>query len=131
MYELDGAERVEYWTKDDVTYYELKEGQLIPDFYRSDDHIQPHYYQGNKLMSWGRVPFIPFKNNPQEVSDLFMYKTIIDALDKRLSDTQNTFDESVELIYILKGYEGEDMKDFMHNLKYYKAISVAGKVAPV
>ncbi|MDH8795449.1 phage portal protein, partial [Staphylococcus epidermidis] len=46
---------------------------------------------------------------------------------KRLSDTQNTFDESVELIYILKGYEGEDMKDFMHNLKYYKAISVAGE----
>lgn len=127
VYELDGAERVEYWTKDDVTFYELKEGQLIPDFYRSDDHIQPHYYQGNKLMSWGRVPFIPFKNNPQEVSDLFMYKTIIDALDKRLSDTQNTFDESVELIYILKGYEGEDMKDFMYNLKYYKAISVAGE----
>ncbi|MDH8795462.1 phage portal protein, partial [Staphylococcus epidermidis] len=35
VYELDGAERVEYWTKDDVTFYELKEGQLIPDFYRS------------------------------------------------------------------------------------------------
>ena len=78
-------------------------------------------------MSWGRVPFIPFKNNPQEVSDLFMYKTIIDALDRRLSDTQNTFDESVELIYILKGYEGENLKDFMHNLKYYKAINVDGE----
>ena len=56
-----------------------------------------------------------------------MYKTIIDALDKRLSDTQNTFDESVELIYILKGYEGENLKDFMHNLKYYKAINVDGE----
>jgi hypothetical protein len=41
-------------------------------------------------MSWGRVPFIPFKNNPQEVSDLFMYKTIIDALDRRLSDTHKS-----------------------------------------
>ncbi|WP_019169552.1 phage portal protein, partial [Staphylococcus intermedius] len=77
-------------------------------------------------MSWNRVPFIPFKNNPQEVSDLFMYKTIIDAMDKRLSDTQNTFDESTELIYILKGYEGQNLDEFMQNLKYYKAINVDG-----
>ena len=53
-----------------------------------------------------------------------MYKTIIDAIDKRLSDTQNMFDESAELIYILKGYEGEDLKEFMQGLKYYKAINV-------
>lgn len=125
-YELDDAERVEYWTDTDVTYYEYNEGQLIPDYYHGDDHIQAHYYVGNKSVSWGRVPFIPFKNNPQEVSDLFMYKTIIDAMDKRLSDTQNTFDESTELIYILKGYEGQGLDEFMRNLKYYKAINVDG-----
>lgn len=126
LYVLDGAERVEYWTKDDVTFYELQDSQLIPDFYHGNDNIQAHYYIGNKRVSWDRVPFIPFKNNPQEVSDLFMYKTIIDAMDKRLSDTQNTFDESTELIYILKGYEGQDLDVFMRNLKYYKAINVDG-----
>ncbi|PNZ29898.1 phage portal protein [Staphylococcus rostri] len=125
-YVLDEAERVEYWTNTDVTYYEYNEGQLIPDYYHGDEHIQAHYYVGDKRMSWGRVPFIPFKNNPQEVSDLFMYKTIIDAMDKRLSDTQNTFDESTELIYVLKGYEGQDLDEFMRNLKYYKAINVDG-----
>ncbi|WP_057510250.1 phage portal protein [Staphylococcus simulans] len=126
VYELDGGERVEYWTANDVTFYELKEGQLIPDYYQGEEHVQAHYYVGNKMMSWNRVPFIPFKNNPQEVSDLFMYKTIIDAMDKRLSDTQNTFDEATELIYVLKGYEGEDLEEFMYNLKYYKAINVDG-----
>lgn len=126
LYVLDGAERVEYWTKDDVTFYEFQEGQLIPDYYHGEDNIQAHYYLGNKHASWNRVPFIPFKNNPQEISDLFMYKTIIDAMDKRLSDTQNTFDESTELIYILKGYEGQDLDEFMRNLKYYKAINVDG-----
>ncbi len=55
-----------------------------------------------------------------------MYKTIIDAIDKRLSDTQNTFDEATELIYILKGYEGESLDQFMTNLKYKKAINVSG-----
>ncbi|WP_353452848.1 phage portal protein [Staphylococcus coagulans] len=126
LYVLDGAERVEYWTKDDVTFYELQEGQLIPDFYHGEENIQAHYYVGNKHMSWNRVPFIPFKNNPQEVSDIYMYKTIIDAMDKRLSDTQNTFDASTELIYVLKGYEGQDLEEFMSNLKYYKAINVDG-----
>lgn len=126
LYELDGGERIEYWTENDVTFYELQEGQLIPDYYHGEEHIQAHYYVGNKRMSWNRVPFIPFKNNPQEISDLFMYKTIIDAMDKRLSDTQNTFDESTELIYILKGYEGQDLDEFMRNLKYYKAINVDG-----
>ena len=126
LYVLDGAERVEYWTKDDVTFYELQDGQLIPDFYHGDDNIQAHYYIGNKRVSWDRVPFIPFKNNPQEVSDIYMYKTIIDAMDKRLSDTQNTFDASTELIYVLKGYEGQDLDEFMANLKYYKAINVDG-----
>ncbi|PTF49662.1 phage portal protein [Staphylococcus chromogenes] len=125
-YRLDGAERVEYWTDTDVTYYEYQDGILIPDYYHGEEHIQSHYYVGNKRVSWGRVPFIPFKNNPQEMSDLFMYKTIIDAMDKRLSDTQNTFDESTELIYILKGYEGQDLDEFMRNLKYYKAINVDG-----
>ncbi|EZS08662.1 SPP1 family phage portal protein, partial [Staphylococcus aureus VET0424R] len=43
-----------------------------------------------------------------------------------LSDAQNMFDESVELIYILKGYEGEDLEEFMRGLKYYKAINVDG-----
>ncbi|WP_340285357.1 phage portal protein [Staphylococcus coagulans] len=126
LYVLDGAERVEYWTKDDVTFYELQDGQLIPDFYHGEENIQAHYYIGNKRVSWGRVPFIPFKNNPQEVSDIYMYKTIIDAMDKRLSDTQNTFDASTELIYVLKGYEGQDLEEFMSNLKYYKAINVDG-----
>lgn len=34
------------------------------------------------------------------------------------------FDESAELIYILRGYEGENLKEFMQGLKYYKAINV-------
>ena len=31
---------------------------------------------------------------------------------------------SAELIYILRGYEGENLKEFMQGLKYYKAINV-------
>ncbi|WP_436881820.1 phage portal protein [Staphylococcus gallinarum] len=119
-YKLNDELKVEYWTDRDVTYYVIEDEQLIPDYYHGENNIQSHFNGGN----WGKVPFIPFKNNPEEVSDIFMYKKIIDAIDKRLSDTQNMFDESAELIYILQGYNGEDLKEFMGNLKYYKAINV-------
>lgn len=122
FYTLNDEEKVEYWTETEVTYYVKEYEQLIPDYYHGENNVQPHFNGGN----WGKVPFIPFKNNPEEISDIHMYKTIIDAIDKRLSDTQNMFDESAELIYILKGYEGEDLKEFMRNLKYYKAINVDG-----
>lgn len=121
IFTFNGETKVEYWTTETVTYYVYENGDLIPDFYYGDDHIQTHFSTG----SWERVPFIAFKNNPEEVSDIWMYKSFIDAIDKRLSDVQNMFDESVELIYILRGYEGEDLSEFMEGLKYYKAINVS------
>ncbi|HHX0160803.1 TPA: phage portal protein [Staphylococcus aureus] len=121
IFTFNDETKVEYWTTETVTYYVYENGSLIPDFYYGDDHIQTHFSTG----SWERVPFIAFKNNPEEVSDIWMYKSFIDAIDKRLSDVQNMFDESVELIYILRGYEGEDLSEFMEGLKYYKAINVS------
>lgn len=121
IFTFNGETKVEYWTAETVTYYVYENGGFIPDFYYGDEHIQTHFSTG----SWGRVPFIAFKNNPEEVSDIWMYKSFVDAIDKRLSDVQNMFDESVELIYILRGYEGEDLSEFMEGLKYYKAINVS------
>lgn len=120
VFKLNDETKVEYWTDTDVTYYVYDNGSLINDYYYGENNKQTHFSTG----SWNRVPFIPFKNNPEEVSDIWQYKTIIDAIDKRLSDTQNMFDESAELIYILRGYEGENLKEFMQGLKYYKAINV-------
>lgn len=120
IFRLNDETKVEYWTANDVTYYVYENGQLINDYYYGANNKQTHFSTG----SWERVPFIPFKNNPEEMSDIWMYKSIIDAIDKRLSDTQNMFDESAELIYVLRGYEGEDLKEFMQGLKYYKAINV-------
>lgn len=129
IFTLNGETKVEYWTDTDVTYYVYENGSLINDYYYGNDNVQSHFSTG----SWEKVPFIPFKNNPEETSDIFMYKSVIDAIEKRISDTQNTFDESVELIYALSGYEGQDLSEFMEGLKYYKAITLDrdGKVETI
>lgn len=127
---LDGQEtlRVEVWDEEQVTYYMQVDGEYTLD---PTEEINPqsHFYWGNDKTSkgygWGKVPFVHFKNNTREKSDLTYYKQLIDAFDKRVSDNQDNFEEIQELIYVLKGYEGENLSNFMRNLKYYRAIKAA------
>ncbi|WP_239700347.1 phage portal protein [Mammaliicoccus sp. D-M17] len=121
FYELDNEMRVEYWTTEDVSYFIYSEGQLYADYYHDGQNSQfTHFSTG----SWGKVPFIAFKNNDSETSDVFMYKSLVDAYNRRLSDTDNVFSESNELIYVLKNYDSTDLSDFKRNLRYYGAIKI-------
>ncbi|MEO7904631.1 MAG: phage portal protein, partial [Candidatus Saccharimonadales bacterium] len=122
--------QVELWDDNTVTYYVLDDNTLMMDYSEPNNPASHFYYATSEReegYGWGRVPFIPFRNNEEETGDLKYYKQLIDAYDKKVSDNQNSFDEIQELIYILKGYEGEDMGEFMKNLKYYKAISVGAE----
>lgn len=126
---LDGEEaiRAEVWDEETVTYYMLIDGKYVLD---PTEEINPqsHFYWGTDKTSrgygWGKVPFIWFRNNEQETSDLKYYKQLIDAFDGRVSDNQSNFEEIQELIYVLKGYQGESLASFMESLKRYKAIKV-------
>ncbi|MCM3739225.1 phage portal protein [Oceanobacillus luteolus] len=121
--------QVELWSKEDVTYFILEDSTLLFD---TSELVNPasHFYfvknQQETGYGWGKVPFIPFRNNEQEKSDLHYYKQLIDAFDLKVSDNQNSFEEIQELIYVLKGYEGQSLSEFMQNLKYYKAVNVDG-----
>lgn len=54
-----------------------------------------------------------------------MYKTQIDAYNRRLSDTANMFKESNELIYVLTNYDDTDLSEFKRNMRHYGAIKVS------
>lgn len=119
--------QVELWDKQYITYYIIDNDNIILDPYEPNNPASHFYYHSQQKVEgygWGKVPFIAFKNNEQEKSDLHYYKQLIDAFDSRVSDNQNSFEELQELIYVLKGYEGQGLSEFMQNLKYYKAISV-------
>src|SRR5690625_3914405 len=119
--------QVELWSDQDVTYFLFKDKSLILDYTEINNPASHFYYVDNQQergYGWGRVPFICFRNNEQEKGDLHYYKDLIDAYDLKVSDNQNSFEEIQELIYILKGYEGQSLSEFMQNMKYYKAINV-------
>lgn len=123
--------RVELWDKEKVTYYMQQEN----DSYALDETMTPnprfHWYSFNtsnpssvKENSWGRIPFIALENNDDLIGDLRFTKTLIDDYDLSVSDFSNNLSDIQELIWILRGYEGTDLNEFLSNLKTKKVITV-------
>lgn len=123
FYSVDGKVKVEVWDTERVTYYEIINNEIFLDV--THDINPASHFQYDKLgYGWQEVPFIEFINNEERVSDLKFYKAYIDAYDLLLSDTANTLDEMQSLLYVLKGYPGTDLAEFVNGLKRYKAVAV-------
>lgn len=93
---------------------------MFTDFYvaglSAADNVMWHDY--------GRVPFIPFFNNNTSSRDLDVVKALIDAYDKTFSGFVDDLEDIQEIIFVLTNYGGQNLKEFLHDLKYYKAIQV-------
>lgn len=120
----------EYWTDTECVAYQRRESASL-DFlfpYRmfsvydlDTGAMQPD----NRLRhDWGEVPFIPFFNNEGCTSDLDTVKELVDAYDKVFSGFLNDLEDIQEVIFVLSGYGGEDLKEFMQSLRESKAIKV-------
>lgn len=118
-------EKVEYWTQD-INKNWLLDPEMTPNpcyHWYSFNTTTPDDVRAN---SWGKVPFIPLHNNDEVATDLSPIKVLIDIYDLALSDFANNLDEIQELIWVLKNYAGEELAEFVRNLRYFKAIKVEG-----
>lgn len=138
--------KVEYWEPERVEYYTIVDelnkygkperkiikldgekylNQLDNGEYESVNEIG-HYTINGQPGYWGKVPFIPFKNNDMELPDLQFVKSLIDDYDLTRSDIANLLEEIKDIIYALRGYDGESLSEFNHNIAYYHAVKVDG-----
>ena len=116
--------KIEYHTPDGVEYYELNsDGQVILDA-EGDGTLLPHFEVDGEPATWGKVPFIPFKNNDMELPDLQFIKTLIDDYDRTRSDISNLLTDIKNVVFALRGYGGESLSDFMRDLAYYRAVKL-------
>jgi len=124
------ATKIEFHTADGVEYYEkTPNGEVILDAEKyleveGDGTLLPHFTVDGEPGTWGKVPFIPFKNNDMELPDLQFVKTLIDDYDRTRSDISNLLEEVKSVIYALRGYGGENLGEFMRDLAYYRAIKL-------
>ena len=117
--------KVEYYTPEEVKFYVIdSSNRLLPDIEQNEGGPILHYKKGEEWKSWGKVPFIGFKNNRLEYPDIRFIKSLVDNYDRSRSDVANFIEETKNLIYILKGYGGEDLSEFMRDLNYYRAIKI-------
>lgn len=120
VYELWNEQYCESYrrrTADDIESG-LQPYPMFTDFYASglseDANQAPNPY--------GRIPFIPFFNNNTSSRDLDEVKALIDSYDKTFSGFVDDLEDIQEVILVLTNYGGQDLQEFLKDLKYYKAI---------
>ena len=121
---VDGGDEIiaEWWNDETVKTFSI-DGYGNASFLSEESH----YTKDNLGYGWGKIPFIPFKNNEEMIGDLQFYKGLIDEYDMCLSDFANNLSEIQEVVTVLRGYEGTDLREFADNLRYYKIIKVSGE----
>lgn len=127
--------RVEWWTAEDVTYYmEDSNGAFLREG-ESAHWAVTEYMDGEEKRTlphgWGRVPFIPLKNNEKEMTDLQLVKGLIDAYDFISSEGTNNLLDMVDLYWVIQGYGGETANAVARKLQINKAVQISdssGKV---
>ena len=117
----------EYWNDKECTAYRLKAGdeldQLIPyQMFLVDPELCE--YSDCYQHGVGEVPFFPFFNNNNDTDDLKNIKPLIDTYCKVFSGFVNDLEDIQEVIFVLTNYGGEDLGQFLRDLKDYKAIQI-------
>lgn len=69
-------------------------------------------------------PIIEWRFNEDMVPTLANIKDFIDLQDMNLSDLANNVEDIQDAIWILENYNGQNLAEFMHDLKVKKAIKV-------
>lgn len=118
--EVWGNETLEIWRKSDgefsLQYSGKHMAKVVID--PAGDVIEERQF------SLGKIPFVALRNNKEENSDLKNIKPFIDIYDVINSDFANNIDDMQDAFFIIKNYGGENMQEFLMQLKELKAVPV-------
>jgi len=126
-YIIDGITYVGIYTADvEITFvlkddkYTLKEIKPI----LTRIKIQDGKVIENNPLSWGRPPFAMMYNNNNRKTDLQPIRNLVDVYDLTNSDFANNIDDFQDAYWKLKGFGGEDLDEYMNQVKRFKTLIV-------
>ena len=136
--------RVEVWDDETVSYYQEQTSDGLYKLLNKEEmanifgqpyqnpkyHFQENLRFGDTItesegQGWGKVPFIPLYNNDEEDYDLRPVKRYIDAYDLVKSDFINNLEEFQDVYWILKGYNGQNLTEFLRKVKAFKGFKTS------
>lgn len=125
---------VDYYTHEGIYHYKYNDaGNLVRD--EDKPPLSPNFSikgvgeDGKEQESgvvWAKIPFIPFKYDPDEQSLLVRIKSLIDDYDKKTSGISNNVDDFPNSTIVVKNYDGASKEEFVHNKNEYRTIFVQG-----
>ena len=123
----------ELWWTGGVKYFKTDAfaGTIAGDFIvdtehgdEANDYTEPHFTVGDKAYNWDTVPIVWLKYNEEELPLCYFIKDLIDDINWQTSVTADVLRDVAKFIYILKNYGGQDLGEFIKDLKEHMAIKV-------
>ena len=120
--------RIQVWDDTQTYFYcQIDDGEITPDD-SAPINPRPHtiytkgsdkrlYYEG-----FGHIPFYRLDYNREQESDLKLYKPMIDDYDVMNCGLSNNIEDTNEALYVVKGFEGDNLDELMLNIKAKKHI---------
>ena len=122
--------RIQEWDSQQTFYYvQVDDGQILKD---EDVELNPRphtifkkdgdestYYEG-----FGFIPFFRLDNCKKQFSDLKAIKDLIDDYDLMSCGLSNNIQDTNEALYVVKGFQGDNLDELMMNIKTKKHIGV-------
>lgn len=123
--------RIQVWDKDQTYYYVQngKSGKITLDE-EVEYNPRPHilYKKSNDesiyFKGFGFIPFFRLDNNKRQISGLKPIKDIIDDYDLMSCGLSNNLQDISEGIYVVSGFQGDNLDELIQNIKVKKHIGV-------
>ena len=122
--------RIQVWDKEQTWFYcQEGEGAIVPDASVSPNP-RPHIlYQKDGDEStyyddYGMIPFFRLDNGKKRFSGLKPIKALIDDYDLMNAGLSNNIQDTNEALYVVKGFQGDNLDELMLNIKTKKHIGV-------
>lgn len=90
----------------------------------TNDYTEPHFVVGDKAYNWEEAPIAWLKYNEEELPLCYFIKDLIDDINWQTSVTADVLRDVAKFIYILRNYGGQDLAEFLKDLKEHMAIKV-------
>lgn len=125
------VKHIEVWDSSRIYFYcQTGNGEIMVDkgekinprphaIYRKDGD-ESIYYE-----DYGFIPFYRMDYNRKQTSALKPIKDIIDSYDLMNAGLSNNIQDTNEALYVVKGFDGDDLDELMMNIKAKRHIGVA------
>lgn len=123
--------RIQVWDDKQAYFYcQEDNGDIVRDdaaeinprphiLYQKDGDANTYYYE-----DYGMIPFFRIDNGKKQISGLKPIKDLIDDYDLMAAGLSNNIQDTNEALYVVKGFQGDNLDELMLNIKAKKHIGV-------